>query len=256
MATAQHKGLFSNMTVARRLYFLILIPLILLFLSGIISITALNTDLQTFKRIDKEVISIQTGNQFIRRLLRRYLLVLHDVNIGSTTSSEGIEKLQWLEKDLAHAKENGSEWIIVNIHIGPYTVGDHAGDLKLAGEKGERLRLGAVLEQYGVNLVIEGHDHIPCVTYGIVQGQKVDGGVVYMDTGAAGPKAYDLTKVMPDSYFDLFQFLDRTGRKNNIYQDFADIQVKKDKIHVVMYERNTVKKGQPLKIVDQFDVVK
>jgi methyl-accepting chemotaxis protein len=100
MATTQHKGLFANMTVARRLYFLILIPLILLFLSGIISITALNTDLQTFKRIDKEVVSIQTGNQFIRRLLRRYLLVLYDVNIGSTTPSEGIEKLQWLEKDL------------------------------------------------------------------------------------------------------------------------------------------------------------
>ena len=48
-------------------------------LSGIISITALNTDFQTFKRIDKEVVSIQTGNQFIRRLLRRYLLVLYDL---------------------------------------------------------------------------------------------------------------------------------------------------------------------------------
>lgn len=78
MATKQHKGLLKNMTVARRLYFLILIPLILLFLSGIISITALNTDLQTFKKIDKEVAAIQTGNQYIRRILRRYIIVLHE----------------------------------------------------------------------------------------------------------------------------------------------------------------------------------
>ena len=166
------------------------------------------------------------------------------------------DQLKWLEKDLAHAKENGSEWIIVNMHIGCYTVGNHAGDPKLAGDKGERLRLGAVFEKYGVNLVIQGHDHIPCVTKDIVQGKVTNGGVTYMDTGAAGPKAYELTDVMPKSYFDLFQFLDKSNRKNNIYQDFADVQVKKDKIHVVLYERNVKQKGQPLKIVYQFDVLK
>lgn len=165
-------------------------------------------------------------------------------------------QLEWLKNDLAHAKENGCEWIIVNMHIGSYAVGDHAGDTKLGGDNGMRLRLGAVFEQYGVNLVIEGHDHIPCVTYGIVQGKKADKGVVYMDTGAAGPKAYKLTTLMPDTYFDLFQYMDRTDRNNNIYQDFADIQVQKDKIHVILYERNTMKKGQPLSILYTFDVVK
>ena len=100
MTTKQHKGLLKNMTVARRLYFLILIPLILLFLSGIISITALNTDLQTFKKIDKEVAAIQTGNQYIRRILRRYIIVLHEAEFGSITPEQGVEKLEWLEKDL------------------------------------------------------------------------------------------------------------------------------------------------------------
>ncbi len=186
-----------------------------------------------------------------------HLAVLNtNESTADDTSYVDEEQLAWLEKDLAEAKTEGYRWIVVNMHIGPYTVGNHANDPKMQGENGLRLRLGAVLERYGVDLVLEGHDHIPCVTDRITQGAQSEDGVIYMDTGAAGPKTYSVTDKMPDSYLDLFQYIDRTNREDNLYQDFAAIQVKDDTMHVTMYERNITLSGDQLHILYEFDIEK
>ena len=101
--TQNRPNLLANLSVARRLYFLILLPLVLMFAIGAFSITSLNSDMQTFKAINSQVNAITTGNLYIRRMLRRYMLLLHDVNIGKVSPEDALGRLDWLEKDF---KEN------------------------------------------------------------------------------------------------------------------------------------------------------
>ena len=101
--TQNRPNLLANLSVARRLYFLILLPLVLMFAIGAFSITSLNSDMQTFKVINSQVNAITTGNLYIRRMLRRYMLLLHDVNIGKVSPEDALGRLDWLEKDF---KEN------------------------------------------------------------------------------------------------------------------------------------------------------
>ena len=101
--TQNRPNLLANLSVARRLYFLILLPLVLMFAIGAFSITSLNSDMQTFKTINSQVNAITTGNLYIRRMLRRYMLLLHDVNIGKVSPEDALGRLDWLEKDF---KEN------------------------------------------------------------------------------------------------------------------------------------------------------
>ena len=101
--TQNRPNLLANLSVARRLYFLILLPLVLMFAIGAFSITSLNSDMQTFKALNSQVNAITTGNLYIRRMLRRYMLLLHDVNIGKVSPEDALGRLDWLEKDF---KEN------------------------------------------------------------------------------------------------------------------------------------------------------
>lgn len=127
------------------------------------------------------------------------------------------------------------------MHKGLYTVGEHADNEKFAGTAGARIRLGAVLEKHGVNLVIQGHDHCPSVTKPIKAGKASDGGVVYINTGAAGTKAYTKEDNMPAEYYELFDYIDTMEREKDIYQDFAVVEVSDASLAVTMYEINMMK---------------
>jgi hypothetical protein len=63
--------------------------------------------------------------------------------------------LTWLRNDLASTEK---DWIIAYWHHPPYSFGTHESD----GEQmlaGMRERVGPVLEEYGVDLVLSGHSH-------------------------------------------------------------------------------------------------
>jgi len=69
-----------------------------------------------------------------------------DCNIGS-------EQYLWLEDDLQNIKEN-IKFIIVIFHHPPFSTGHHKKD-----EKGLRQTIVPLFEQYGVDIVFNGHDH-------------------------------------------------------------------------------------------------
>ncbi len=148
------------------------------------------------------------------------------------------EQLQWLEEDLEKANENGAEWIIVNMHKGLYTLGEHSDNEKFDGEEGARIRVGSVFEEYGVDLVIQGHDHCPSITKPIKAGEVSDDGIIYINTGSAGAKSYGMEIVMPDEYYELFDYKASTERPNDTYQNFAVISVTEEKLNIKMYEIN------------------
>ena len=66
--------------------------------------------------------------------------------------------LKWLEDDLDKAKKSKKiDWIIVAMHMGPYTTGDNSANEKNMSDYVKRV--GALCAAKHVDLVLQGHDH-------------------------------------------------------------------------------------------------
>lgn len=92
---------------------------------------------------------------------------------------------EWLRKDL---KETDKKWKIALFHRGPY------GSIYDTAEIRELW--APVLEENGVDLVLNGHDHVYLRTHPMKNKQIApDGqGTTYVVAGSSGPKFYPLTK--------------------------------------------------------------
>ncbi|QTR49998.1 methyl-accepting chemotaxis protein [Candidatus Thiothrix anitrata] len=98
--TTKKISFFNNLSVARRIYMLILIPLAILFITGSFAVTALNQNRAALENINNNVIAIDKGNKIIRRMQRDYVALLHEVQIGSRTWADGLKKVVKLEYDV------------------------------------------------------------------------------------------------------------------------------------------------------------
>jgi 3',5'-cyclic AMP phosphodiesterase CpdA len=123
--------------------------------------------------------------------------------------------LSWLEDAL---KENPNRWSVVFTHYPVYSCS--------AGRDNEAYRdlLRPILEKYGVDLVLQGHDHTYCRGFNEA---NIKGAVknrpLYVVT-VAGPKMYDLKA---DSWGDV------TGENIQLYQH---IKVENDTIVYDAYD--------------------
>jgi Icc-related predicted phosphoesterase len=93
------------------------------------------------------------------------------------------EQVQWLESTLAASTQ---EWVIVVFHIPPY-------DALPEDEMGyaARVNIVPVLERYGVDLVISGHNH----NYQ----RSLVNGITYIVTGGGGAELYPIDQPDPDT---------------------------------------------------------
>lgn len=67
-------------------------------------------------------------------------------------------QLVWMEADLKKAKADPSiQWIIVGLHRGLYSSGDHSTDGDVINM---RTSVGKLLDAYQVDMVLSGHDHV------------------------------------------------------------------------------------------------
>ena len=89
-----------NLSVARRIYLLILIPLAILFLTGTFAVVSLNQNRQALENINNNVSAIDKGNKIIRRMQRDYITTLYEVQIGSRTWEDGLKTISKLETDI------------------------------------------------------------------------------------------------------------------------------------------------------------
>ena len=159
---------------------------------------------------------------------------------SSTDTYKILEKqLPWLKEDLA---KSNAKWKIVMLHQGLY------------GAKSQwsptRGILQPIMDEYGVDLVLQGHDHFVMRTYPMRSGEIVTTenvntitkgtGVVYNILGAAGPKRYDdVYEVKP--YCAVFV---RTSEEFPTYSVF---KVSDDKIEVETKQINGV-------VVDKYTI--
>ena len=94
-------GPLVRLTVAQRIYLLVLVPLLVLMIVGIGSIFALNKNQQALLEVSDRITAIDAGNKIIRRMQRDYLILLHEVLVGSRTWQDGAETLATARKVFA-----------------------------------------------------------------------------------------------------------------------------------------------------------
>jgi methyl-accepting chemotaxis protein len=96
----QSVGWLGNMSVAQRIFLLVLIPLLLLLVIGSGAIFALNKNQTILKELSNHIALIDTGNKLIRGTQRDHLLLLHEVSLGTKSWEEGLKELRASQKEL------------------------------------------------------------------------------------------------------------------------------------------------------------
>jgi calcineurin-like phosphoesterase family protein len=136
----------------------------------------------------------------------------------------GNEKLEeqatWLEKVL---EENENQWVVVGIHQGFYPCG-----WERDYPKNRELFL-PLFEKYGVQLVLQGHDHAYTRTFPLKNGEimkKTSDGVNYV-ISVSGQKMYPIKSKFDDLYakkgeegIQYFQTIEFT-KKRMIYKSYT-----------------------------------
>ena len=100
------------------------------------------------------------------------------------------EQSPWLEEDLKKAAEGGTDWTIVFLHRPAYSAGEGYGD-----QPDIVAEWVPIFDKYGVDLVLESHEHFYQRSFPLERGQVVDnspdyyenpGGTVYLLQGCGG----------------------------------------------------------------------
>lgn len=97
-AHASKPSLLTNLTVARRIYLLLSIALIVLTLLGAAGLLALNNNYLTFTHVGTRINTLYANQQALLLLNRDYLLTLHEVNTGMLTTNLAKERLSTAAK--------------------------------------------------------------------------------------------------------------------------------------------------------------
>lgn len=183
------------------------------------------------------------------------------------------EQLDWLKQDVNEAHENeNTDWVILNLHKGPYTSGSHADDTEIAELRKVLLPL---IDELDIDLVIQGHDRILGRTYSlkdgeisderayteVVNGKRFDytidpEGTVYLQPGASGREISQQISSMDDldEYIALFERSDqRAGSSAGTVQTFAGITIDGNRLSVSVYE---VKKSMNPTMIEGFGIDK
>ncbi|MBR6514434.1 MAG: DUF2341 domain-containing protein [Clostridia bacterium] len=162
------------------------------------------------------------------------------------TNTLGDEQINWLKADVAATDK---DWVILSMHKGPYTSGQFANTVE-ANEL--RSLFINELDDLGIDLVIQGHDHIMGHTYDLHNGEvsaqpvyteTINGkrfnytvdpeGIVYMMSGVMGTE-YGKQMTCDDLDAYIMQFERSDGRGN--VPTYAKVTVRDDRIEVATYE--------------------
>lgn len=99
----------------------------------------------------------------------------------------------WLIQDLSQIDSNQA--IVVITHFSPFNIGEHGPDLRVLE------KLVPIFDQYGVDIVLSGHDHNyqrTCpLKYSESQETCRNDGVVYVVTGGGGASLYKVSSTLP-----------------------------------------------------------
>lgn len=143
----------------------------------------------------------------------------HVVVLNTESGSAGIaEQAAWLEEDL---KQATGKWIIALFHQGPY--GSTYTNMEV------QKHWVPLFDQYGVDLVLTGHDHIYLRSKQLVAGSPIVEGkhaTTYLIGGSSGPKFYGLDDMKTSSWREV-----AFGENTQIY---TGLQITNDAISITV----------------------
>ena len=146
----------------------------------------------------------------------------------------------WLVDELSNSTET---WKIVALHNPLYSAGTYGSDPERNSiSVGLRSQLTGVFYQHGVDIVLQGHDHLVSRTHAIdgngnpvdetweningIQYSKRPKGVVYLMNGPAGEQARNLNAHMDNLYYNY--------AKNSNANSWADFSIKGNSLTITV----------------------
>ncbi|MEK6989895.1 S-layer homology domain-containing protein [Paenibacillus sp. FSL K6-1566] len=233
----------------------------------------------------------ETGAYYSYDYSNAHFVVLNSNEDSDEYDNFSPEQVEWLKKDVQEAKKNGADWIIVNIHKGPYTTSNHATDSDIMGPNGVRTKIAPIMAELDIDFVLQGHDHIYARTKPVDRegkahepekitemnnGEKIEyavnpNGTIYLIPATAGPKVYykNPSPSLGDAYYGLFERAeenhaakygpdpkDNRRPKRSQVQNFVGITIDGSKLTAVTYEIDQNLNGAAPFIIEQFGIVK
>lgn len=202
----------------------------------------------------------------------------HFVVLNTNESSDSYKEftnaqVDWLKADIGFAKSAGAQWVIVIIHMGPYSTAEHSSDSNV---KDTRAKIAPLFNELGVDLVLQGHDHVYERSKPIVNGisakqstvtENFNGqsvryivdpeGPIYLTPGTAGTKHYYQSANPSQAYLSLFDVANGPYKGDpdiNNQETFISITVDENNLTVTAYQiSKTINGGIPY-VIDQFGV--
>ncbi len=150
----------------------------------------------------------------------KFIMLNTNLLTSGATGQLPTAQYNWLVSEL---QNNNAQWTIVTLHNPLYSVGKYGNE---AGNTGVTLdlreQLSDLFAQYGVDLVIQGHDHVLSKTYPIGQGntpltstgkQEINGvfydvnpnAPIYIMHGPAGNQAQEPQDKIEEQFYELCQ---------------------------------------------------
>ena len=173
-------------------------------------------------------------------------VIVLNTNDADATNGLSAAQFEWLKSDLEANKD--AKWIFVLMHKSLYSGGSHSFD---GDVEAMRAQLVPVFYEYGVDLVLAGHDHTYTVTEcldgngdpvsrasydnGIITMDANGSGVMYVTLGTIGTKFYD--------YVSNSEIEDKFNAESSVLwtlaeQTFAKISVRGDTLTYTGYTVN------------------
>ncbi|CAH0120684.1 3',5'-cyclic adenosine monophosphate phosphodiesterase CpdA [Paenibacillus sp. CECT 9249] len=247
--------------------------------------------IEHFNVLPPENSATETGAFYSYDYSNAHFVILNSNEDSDTYDNFSVEQVEWLKQDVQQAKKAGAKWIIVNIHKGPYTTSNHATDSDIMGANGVRNQIAPLMAELGIDLVLQGHDHIYARTKPIkpngkatepvkitetLNGEKIEysvnpDGTIYLIPATAGPKVYykNPSPSLGDAYYSLFERAeenhaakygpdpkDNRRPMRSQVQNFVGITIDGSKLTAVTYEIDQNQNNAQPFIVDQFGIVK
>ncbi len=189
-----------------------------------------------------------------------HFVVLNTNDAGGLSDAQ----LTWLRNDVQAAKQAGARWTIISLHKGAYLTGAHAYDSDVSEI---RSKLVPLMDELGIDLVMQGHDHLYARTKclkglstqidglgapesalepnftEIWKGKYVDytysgNGTFYFNVGTAGDRGMGTQSVSSEyitKYFERSAEVERMWNTGSV-QKFASVTIDNDRLTVYTYQ--------------------
>ncbi|MDZ7548045.1 hypothetical protein GNF67_14965, partial [Clostridium perfringens] len=146
-------------------------------------------------------------------------------------------QVEWLKRDMIATDK---KWKIVGLHKPLYSTSSHIKDKDIV--EVVKPMLGPVIDELGIDLVLQGHDHIYARTSQLYNGEKTGDvvtegkvkdpkGTMYLISNTSGFKYYDQH---PDANLDLFEKTEQP--KDQVY---TGIKVNNSELKIESYLLNS-----------------